>query len=108
MKRLERRRFNWPSGADGLVTISTAQLAHLAIRRRLAAPAADRKTTSVGQCFWLANGEGPDSITSVTAPESLPTDLAAAHASILAERAARLEAAATSAKTEAASAQADR
>lgn len=45
----------------------------------------------------------------MTAPESLPTDLAAAHALILAERAARLdaEAAAASAKAEAASAQAD-
>jgi len=45
----------------------------------------------------------------VTASESLPTDLAAAHALILAERAARLEAetAAASAKAEAASAQAD-
>jgi transposase len=45
----------------------------------------------------------------VTAPESLPTDLAAAHALILAERAARLEAeaAAANAKAEAASAQAD-
>jgi transposase len=45
----------------------------------------------------------------VTARESLPTDLAAAHALILAERAARLEAeaAAASAKAEAASAQAD-
>jgi transposase len=45
----------------------------------------------------------------VTAPESLPTDLAAAHALILAERAARLEAeaAAANAKAEATSAQAD-
>ena len=45
----------------------------------------------------------------MTAPESLPTDLAAAHALILVERAARLdaEAAAASAKAEAASAQAD-
>jgi transposase len=45
----------------------------------------------------------------VTVPESLPTDLVAAHALILAERAARLhaEAAAASAKAEAASAQAD-
>jgi len=45
----------------------------------------------------------------VTAPESLPTDLAAAHALILAERAARLEAEAiaASAQAEAASAQAE-
>ena len=52
----------------------------------------------------------------MTAPESLPTDLAAAHALILAERAARLQAealaasaqaAAASAKAEAANAQAD-
>jgi transposase len=45
----------------------------------------------------------------VTAPESLPTDLAAAHALILAERAARLEAeaAAANANAEATSAQAD-
>jgi len=45
----------------------------------------------------------------VTTSESLPTDLAAAHAMILAERAARLEAeaVAASAKAEAASAQAD-
>jgi transposase len=44
----------------------------------------------------------------VTAPESLPTDLAAAHAMILAERAARLEAEAVtaSAKAEAANAKA--
>jgi transposase len=44
----------------------------------------------------------------VTAPESLPTDLAAAHAMILAERAARLEAeaVAASAKAEAANAKA--
>jgi hypothetical protein len=53
--------------------------------------------------------EGCDSITGVTAPESLPTDLAAAHALILAERAVRLEAeaAAANAKAEATSAQAD-
>jgi transposase len=45
----------------------------------------------------------------VTAPESLPTDLAAAHAMLLAERAARLqaEALAASAQAEAASAQAE-
>jgi transposase len=45
----------------------------------------------------------------VTAPESLPADLAAAHALILAERAARLEAeaVAASAQAEAANAQAD-
>jgi transposase len=45
----------------------------------------------------------------MTAPESLPTDLAAAHAMILAERAARLEAEALAAKAqaEAAHAQAD-
>ena len=45
----------------------------------------------------------------MTVPESLPTDLVAAHALILAERVARLqaEAAAASAKAEAASAQAD-
>src|SRR5215467_6966667 len=44
----------------------------------------------------------------MTAPESLPTDLAAAHAMIIAERAARLEAeaVAASAKAEAANAQA--
>ena len=45
----------------------------------------------------------------MTAPESLPSDLAAAHAMILAERAARLqaEALAASAQAEAASAKAD-
>jgi transposase len=45
----------------------------------------------------------------VTAPESLPSDLAAAHALILAERAARLEAQAIAAmaQAEAANAQAD-
>ena len=45
----------------------------------------------------------------MTAPESLPTDLGAAHAMILAERTARLEAEASAAraKAEAASAQAD-
>jgi transposase len=45
---------------------------------------------------WLkllvADGDGCDSIVDVTGTESLPTDLAAAHAMILAERAARLEA----------------
>jgi transposase len=28
-KRLERGRFIWPSAADGVVTISTAQMAYL-------------------------------------------------------------------------------
>jgi transposase len=60
--------------------------------------------------------DGCDSIIVVTAPESLPTDLAAAHAVILAERTARLQAeavaakaqaAATSAQAEAASAKAE-
>src|SRR5215470_2727111 len=51
----------------------------------------------------LANGDGCDSIALVTlASESLPTNLAAAHAMILAERQARL-----AAEAEAASAQAD-
>lgn len=51
----------------------------------------------------LANGDGCDSIALVTpASESLPSDLAAAHAMILAERQARL-----AAEAEAASAQAD-
>jgi hypothetical protein len=69
-----------------------------------------------GVRFWLADGDECDSIVGVTARESLPTDLVAAHAMILAERAARVEAQAlaasaqaeaTSAKAEAANAQAD-
>jgi hypothetical protein len=69
-----------------------------------------------GVRFWLADGDECDSIVGVTARESLPTDLVAAHAMILAERAARVEAQAlaasaqpeaTSAKAEAADAQAD-
>jgi hypothetical protein len=40
---------------------------------------------------WLADGDGSDSIVGVTARESLPTDLAAAHALILAERSAPVE-----------------
>jgi hypothetical protein len=56
-----------------------------------------------GLRFLLADGNGCDSIALVTpASESLPTDLAAAHAMILAERTARIVA-----EAEAASAQAD-
>ena len=56
-----------------------------------------------GLRFLLADGDGCDSIALVTpASESLPADLAAAHAMILAERTARL-----AAEAEAASAQAD-
>ena len=72
----------------------------------------------VGRMMLLACSRGGcDSHRCVTASESLPTDLAAAHAMIIAERAARLEAeavasasakaAATGAKAEAANAQAD-
>ena len=35
-KRLERGRFLWPSMADGVVTISAAQLSYLLWRDRLA------------------------------------------------------------------------
>jgi len=42
--------------------------------------------------FWFAVGDGCDSIANATASGSLPADLAAAHAMILAERAARPEA----------------
>ena len=56
----------------------------------------------------FSDRDGCDSIIVVTPSESLPTDLAAAHAMILAERAARLqaEALAASAKAEAANAKA--
>jgi transposase len=56
----------------------------------------------------FSDRDGCDSIIVVTTSESLPTDLAAAHAMILAERAARLqaEAVAASAKAEAADAKA--
>lgn len=56
----------------------------------------------------FSDRDGCDSIIVVTTSESLPTDLAAAHAMILAERAARLEAEAlaASAKAEAANAKA--
>jgi len=56
----------------------------------------------------FSDRDGCDSIIVVTTSESLPTDLAAAHAMILAERAARLqaEAVAASAKAEAANAKA--
>jgi transposase len=41
-KRLERGRFIWPSPADGIVTISSAQLGYLPARRyRLAHAATD-------------------------------------------------------------------
>ncbi len=40
-KRLERGRFLWPSTADGVVTISTAQLGYLLGRHRLANAAED-------------------------------------------------------------------
>jgi transposase len=56
----------------------------------------------------FSDRDGCDSIIVVTPSESLPPDLAAAHAMILAERAARLqaEALAASAKAEAANAKA--
>lgn len=56
----------------------------------------------------FSDRDGCDSIIAVTTSESLPTDLAAAHAMIIAERAARLEAeaVAASAKAEAANAKA--
>lgn len=58
--------------------------------------------------FALADRDRCDFIIVVTTSESLPTDLAAAHGMILAERAARLqaEAVAASAKAEAANAKA--
>src|SRR5258708_35988108 len=59
--------------------------------------------------MWLADGDGCASIVGVTASESLPADLAAAHSMILAERFARVEAEIklVDARAEAAKAQAD-
>lgn len=44
------------------------------------------------EALSFSDRDGCDSILGVTTSESLPTDLAAAHAMILAERAARLQA----------------
>ena len=68
----------------------------------MAPPTGDLASELGGLRLLLADGDGCDSIAFVTpAPESLPSDLAAAHAMILAERRARLAAEAMAAGAQA-------
>ena len=61
-KRLERGRFLWPSVADGVVTISPAQLGYLLVRDRLAPSAGELASDLDGMRILLAAGDGCDSI----------------------------------------------
>jgi transposase len=61
-KRLERGRFLWPSVADGVVTISPAQLGYLFVRDRLASSAGELASDLDGMRILLAAADGCDSI----------------------------------------------
>src|SRR5512147_1480966 len=77
-KRLERGRFLWPSVADDDLTGATRLSA---VRDRLASSAGELASDLDGMRILLAAVDGCDSIGPVTdISESLPTDLAAAHA----------------------------
>ena len=91
-KLLERSRFLWPSVADGTVTISSAQLGYLLDGIDWRAPQTTWRHAprdSTGQAVHSTGGGSKANAIVNTPAESLPKDLAAAHAMILAERAAR-------------------
>lgn len=86
-KRLERGRFLWPSSADGVVTISPAQLT--GDRRRLA----DR--WDLNRWHDQRLGQRPRLVilwSTMSADDSLPDDVTTLQAMLRAERAARLAA----------------
>ena len=91
-KRLERGRFLWPSAADGAVTISPAQLGYLLSGIDWRHPQENLASDLGGMTILLAVADGCDSVVIVTSTvlNRSPSDLAAAHAMILAERAARV------------------
>jgi transposase len=93
-KRLERGRFIWPSSADGMVTISSAQLGYLleGIDWRMPQQTgARRPLTDCGIVNHDAIGDSqPHRLVipslMMALDDSLPTDLASAHALIIAQR----------------------
>ena len=91
-KRLERGRFLWPSVADGAVTISTAQMGYLLSGIDWRHPQESWRPTS-RRMRVLGLKELANVIHSRYAIEACrsPSDLAAAHALIMAERAARVK-----------------
>ncbi|TCD11311.1 IS66 family insertion sequence element accessory protein TnpB [Oricola cellulosilytica] len=61
-KRLERGRFIWPSPADGVITITAAQLGYLLEGIDCRMPQRTWRPASSGRCFCLVPGGGCDSI----------------------------------------------
>ena len=109
-KRLERGRFIWPSPTEGVVTISSAQLGYLegidwrmpqrtgGLRRPADCGISHHDTVARSQAHRLVI---PSLVMSID--DSLPTDLASAHALIIAQRQAlsAAEQRATAAESEA-------
>jgi hypothetical protein len=88
-RRLERGRFIWPSPADGAVTISSAQLGYLLEGIDWRMPHRRGGHRRPADCGKVARSQAQRLVIpslAMSLDDSLPTDLASAHALIIAQR----------------------